>query len=77
MPRKREKKTDKPKRQRFRSNVFHPKVKQPVTFELTEVGHKKLHKAMDRCQVSIGDLVEFMLRNHGDALTPEAFTAAR
>jgi hypothetical protein len=64
-------------RRRFRSNVFHPKVKQPVTFELTETGHEKLIATMERCKVSIGDLVEYLLRKRSAGLTEKKFEAAR
>lgn len=59
-------------RKRFRSNVFRPKVKQPLSFELTKRGRNKLNIVMARCEVSLGDLVEFFVREYGDAASVEA-----
>lgn len=63
-------------RSRFRSNVFHPKVKQPLSFELTRRGRSKLKTVMTRCEVSLGDLVEYFVRVHGDACSGEAIEQA-
>lgn len=60
------------KRRRFRSNVFRPKVKKPLSFELTRRGRRQLNVVMMRCEVSLGDLVEFFVREYGDAASVEA-----
>lgn len=60
-----------PKRRRYRSNVFHPKVKKPLSFELTRRGRKQLDAAMRRGEVSLGDLVEYFLNEIGDDISLE------
>lgn len=67
-------KTKATKRQRYRSNVYHPKVKRPITFELTKEGTKLLDETMARCQKSIGDIYEQYLRTV--KLTSADFPAA-
>jgi len=62
------------KRRRYRSNVFRPKVKKPLSFELTKRGRKHLTEAMHYGEVSLGDLIEFYLMRFG-APAPEEIKA--
>lgn len=62
------------KQKRFRSNLFQPKVKRPLSFELTKLGHARKEAAMNRCQASLGDVVEALFALSGDQLTPELLT---
>jgi hypothetical protein len=63
-------------RRRYRSNVFHPKVKKPLSFELTEHGRELVDELMTRCEVSLGDLVEFFVREYGDEANVDAIERA-
>jgi len=66
------------RRQRYRSNMFRPKIKRPLSFELTKRGRRQLAETMARGEVSLGDLIEFFLTKYGARVSPEriAKTAA-
>ena len=64
------------RRPRYRSNAFSPKVKEPLSLELTATGHRLLKKTMVRCEKSTGDIFEKLLRDFSESLTQDSFPLA-